>query len=864
MTPALFRTVFGASRREAKTPRLAPVPQDALKRLSVIEGAVALVEAGRLGESLRVIDRALEIGPDDADLLFARGSVLFAWGRYIEARAVLIRSADLGLQSGALHLKLGWACLWLGRISEAAASMHEATKAQPEEWSAHYGWGKVLRTQKRYDESQEAFERAFGLNPASLPCLSNLIAGEIQRGRLVCAEAYARRAIELNRESATAWSDLGVVLDAQDQYDAAVAAFEQCEELNQTKGGAPDEFINFGICLLRAGRTQEAIALFERRLSQHPSVMPHIHYAFALLTAGRITEGWKHYEFRWFDEPLRSLRLNFPKPVWDGQDLRGKTILLRSEQGHGDFIQFIRYAEHIKALGATVLLHLPESLRELAKGLDNIDQVLTPNTPYPPFDFYINLLSIPHVFGTDLCTIPADASYLRADVDRVAKWANRFDNDETLQIGIVWAGSPTHFRDRLRSIPLQLLAPLADVSGVRFYSLQKGSAASQLAEAPQKLPVVDLDPELLDFADTAAVIAHLDLVITVDTAVAHLAGAMGKPVWTLLPIPADWRWMEDFEGTPWYPTMRLFRQRRQRDWDDVIARVKRALELLAREGPHELSIPANDHASQKSVLPPKPIVDTNQHPVPTLGWAAETRQGLVHYFPAQSTVGKSIEWYGEHLQSQLDLLSRLIAPGSVVMEVGAGVGVHALSLAGVIGTDGHLILCEDDPLLRRLLMENLTANRVGNVTLLKRSLGRITSIGPMINEARVASPSDQTPFADSTTDTIDDFRLEALHWLKINEESDALGILQGAAETLWRLRPKLFIAAHDEQGVRQIEACARDLGYQCWKLETPYFNPANFNRREADIFSGRTALAVLAIPEESEVDVALEGCVRLT
>jgi hypothetical protein len=191
------------------------------------------------------------------------------------------------------------------------------------------------------------------------------------------------------------------------------------------------------------------------------------------------------------------------------------------------------------------------------------------------------------------------------------------------------------------------------------------------------------------------------------------------------------------------------------------------------------------------------------------------------------------------------------------------VGLHALSLARSIGTDGHLILCEDDTRLRRALMENLKANRVGNVTLLKRSLGRTTNIVPMINRgARVASPSVQAPFADSIADTIDDLQLESLHWLKLGEYVRASDLLEGAANTLWRLRPKLFVAAPDEGALGHLTRRARDFGYCCWRMDTPLFNPGNFNRREADIFSGRRSLALLAVPEEIEFDPVHEGCTR--
>lgn len=820
------------------------------KPANAIAEAVALAGAGRLGESLRTIDKALDAAPGDLDLLFARASTLFGWARYAEARAVLLRAEQLGLRSGALYSKLGWACFWLGRAEDAAEAMRKAAVAQPDEWETHFGLATALYAQKRTDESRAEFERALSLNAESLHCISNLVECEVDLGRLDVAEAYARRAIESNRESAVAWCNLGFVLDSQERYAEAVAAFERSEELEGVTDEAPDEFVRFGTCLLRAARTREAIALLDRKLPRHPSVGLHSHYALALLTSGRLTEGWEHYEVRWLEPPLRSTRPNFLKPAWAGQDLRGKAILLRAEQGHGDFIQFIRYASHIKALGATVLLQPRDEMRTLAEGLPEIGRILMPNTPYPPFDFYINLLSIPRVFGTDLSSIPADTPYLRADPDRTAKWAGRFDDDRMLKVGVVWAGSPGHVGDRFRSLPLSRLAPFMEVEGARFYSLQKGPAAGDLATASPNLSLVDLGSDLQDFADTAAAISKLDLVIGVDTAVVHLAGALGKLVWTLLPIPADWRWLEEREDSPWYPTMRLFRQHQQGDWGEVIDRVKHALEIEVRKERPKPSAKTSAEVPRKAAIALKPTVRSIPRSIPALCRVAETRVGIVQYFPDQPWIGKSIEWYGEYLQPQLELLSRLVTPGSIAMEVGAGVGLHALSLASTIGSAGHLFLYEDDDLIKRVLRQNLSSNQVANFTVMKHSLGRPANV-------------ESVPIQKSPIDTIDDLQLEMLHCLKLNAGLRALDILAGAENTLWRLRPKLFIAAADEEALAQLDPFVRDFGYRCFRMETPLFNRTNFNQRETDIFSGRTALAVLAIPEEIDLDVKLDGCVPL-
>jgi precorrin-6B methylase 2 len=360
---------------------------------------------------------------------------------------------------------------------------------------------------------------------------------------------------------------------------------------------------------------------------------------------------------------------------------------------------------------------------------------------------------------------------------------------------------------------------------------------------------MDVGAELEDFSDTAAVISQLDLVLCVDTAVAHLAGALGKPVWVMVAQPADFRWLEEREDSPWYPTLRLFRQSRRDDWSDVVAQVKAALEERVREGP---SAPVKASTSVKPVttatLPWTTPAQLNAGHRPGLSAVAETRVGILQYLPDEPIVGDAIGWYGEYLQPQLDLLARIVRPGSTVLEVGAGVGAHAVFLGRVLGESGHLLVYESRPVLQRILRQNLAANGLRNVTVMRRLLG---SQG----EGEGAEP---------TSETLDELQLERLDWLKVNAGVAAQEILAGASETLWRLRPLLFLAAPDEQGLRALTERAREFGYRCWRMETALFNRQNFNRREADIFAGAKAAALLAIPEEIEVDITLDECIEIS
>jgi FkbM family methyltransferase len=308
--------------------------------------------------------------------------------------------------------------------------------------------------------------------------------------------------------------------------------------------------------------------------------------------------------------------------------------------------------------------------------------------------------------------------------------------------------------------------------------------------------------------------------------------------------------------------MRLFRQRQQGDWKEVMARVRNALEEWARSD-HFQQAESNGKSSDAA---PSACLPLRTKPSHFRGRSApaETAMGIVQYFPDRSPIGESIAWYGEYLRAQTDMLATLMEPGSVVMEAGAGIGAHALSLAPVIGNAGHFLLYESRALFQQVLRQNLAANGISNVTVMKRALrGQSTSKANRMDDSCAEARSADPKSAGTVTETIDELRLDRLDWLKIGEECDAADVLEGASETLWRVRPKLFVAVQDDDDVSRVELRVRDRGYQCWKVTTSYFNRANFNRRDDDIFSGRMALAVLAIPEEIEFAVALDGCEKL-
>ena len=336
--------------------------------------------------------------------------------------------------------------------------------------------------------------------------------------------------------------------------------------------------VNRGTTLLAINRLPQAIAAFDAALAMEPdSVDAQWNRSVAQLALGDLRQGWVGYEYRWRKKEFAKHKRTFPEPLWLGdRALAGRTILLHAEQGLGDTIQFARYAAFAARMGAQVILEVQPSLKSLLTAIEGVTATIARGRPLPTFDLHCPLLSLPLALGTDEATIPAEIPYIHAPADRVERWRERLQATRSPRIGFAWAGSDGHANNHHRSIPLQQFSAIFGVSGVSFVSLQK-QASERERDVLGSAGVIDLADELGDFADTAAVISALDLVISVDTSVAHVAGAMGQTVWTLLPFAPDFRWQLDREDSPWYPTMRLFRQPQLRDWDSVLAGVRSEL-----------------------------------------------------------------------------------------------------------------------------------------------------------------------------------------------------------------------------------------------------------------------------------------------
>jgi hypothetical protein len=386
------------------------------------------------------------------------------------------------------------------------------------------------------------------------------------------ALAACDQALAVRPDYAEALSNRGVTLRELQRFEEAIDSFDRALAARPDYAEA---LSNRGVTLQELQRLDAAFASYDRAIAVRSDYAEaHWNKALLQLQTGCFRDGWRGYEWRrkldsWVARP-------FAAPEWQGEDIAGQRLLLYAEQGFGDTIQFARYVPLVAARGARVVLEVQPALKSLLAGLGGVETLVAKGGPLPPFDRQCPLLSLPLRFGASLEAIPATVPYLHAPNDKIDAWQQRLPLDTAL-VGLVWSGNPAYTRDHDRSIAFAQLAPLLAVPDVRFVSLQKEVRAGDARALQDHPDVIDLRADLKDFVDTAAVIAQLDLIITVDTAVAHLAGAMGKPVWVLLPFLPDFRWLLDRDDSPWYPSARLFRKSATRNWDDVVARVAHEL-----------------------------------------------------------------------------------------------------------------------------------------------------------------------------------------------------------------------------------------------------------------------------------------------
>lgn len=597
-----------ARQRYEQVLALSPRHFEALHLLGVYS-----IQTGQLERAVELIRQAIAIRKDQPGAYGNLANALNSLGRYPEALEASDRAIALNPGFAEAHGNRGQALHQLGRLEAALASYDRVAALKPTA-KAWFNQATLLRELGRLEAALTSYERVIGLEPGHAEALRSRGVVLCDLGHLQAALESYDRALAVRPDYAEAWSSRGMALrklgrpaEALASLDHALAIRPHNAESHNSRGGVlydlrrldealesydratalkPDyaeAYNNRGVVLSELRRLEEAMASYDAAIALRPDFADAQHnQALCRLLLGDYAAGWPQYEWRWRTEQLALTLPEGGAPTWLGQEsLAGRTLLVWAEQGLGDTLQFCRYVPAVAALGAQVILEVQPGLERLVGRLSGVAQVITRGQAAPPHDFRVPLLSLPLALGV----VPSgdETPYLQADANAVATWAERLTGWGGLRIGLCWAGGLRQDQvllnsmDARRSLSLEAFAPLAEVDGVEFFSLQKGPASAQLAELEARgwagPEITDLTADLMDLADTAALISNLDLVITCDTAVAHLAGGLGKPVWILSRFDGCWRWLHGRADTPWYPSARLFTQPAPGDWDSVIGQV---------------------------------------------------------------------------------------------------------------------------------------------------------------------------------------------------------------------------------------------------------------------------------------------------
>ncbi len=528
-------------------------------------------KSGRFSEAESLYRKILELRPNNAEIQSKLGAALASQGKIVQSVSILNKALEYDPNLVEAHVNLGGVLLIQEKIEAAISSFQQAILLDSNQTAAHINLGNTFLKQGKFNDAANSFNHALKLEPNSPQALNGIASTSMKNSKLEEAYDFFSRALKALPDQPEILSNMGILLRNQGKYVESEKILRKAIAI-QPK--IAEFHINLGNTLKSQSDIEGAMKCYQQSLILAPNnADAHWNKAQVLLSLGFIEEGFREYEWRTkcTDYQLHIWRPNGPS--WDGSNLNGKKILIYCEQGFGDSIQFIRYAKLLAAMGATVIVKCQPKLKELFKTIPEISQIISHIDKSITYHFHVSALSLPYLIGTNLETIPAEVPYIflpkRKAIDLISNGKKN--------IGIVWAGSSTHKNDQLRSTTLENFKPLLNTKGFNFYNLQYGERSKDIKTFGLENTLINLEKKLDGFMSTAILIEKLDLVISIDTSIAHLAGSLGKPVWTLLSFVPDWRWMLERVDSPWYPSMRLFRQSAPGDWKGVIENVQKEL-----------------------------------------------------------------------------------------------------------------------------------------------------------------------------------------------------------------------------------------------------------------------------------------------
>ncbi len=555
---------------------VAPKPQEFTIE-KALGRALRYHTSGQLVEAKKLYQKIIDVAPNQPVALHYSGVIAHQEGHNNEAVALISRSLAINPNDLDAHCNLGLALEGLEKLEEAVASFRKAIEIKPDYALAHNNIGNVLMKLKRFEEASGEYKDAITIDPDNLESQNKLAQAFVDSGHLDKAGSHLQEMIRLDPENAEAHGNLGFVVNKMGNTSAALTSLRKAIFLKPEYAEAHN---NLGLALQETGRFGEALAGFKKAITIEPTRSEfHLNLGLLQLLMGDFENGWKNFTLCWRETASKPDRA-YAQPFWQGEDITAKTLLIYPEHGLGDFIHMSRYVPMVKALCARLILEVPPPLFDLFSTYSGADVLIKLRGDPGHFDLHVPLVDLSRIFETRLETIPSVAEGLSVPCELIKKWKAHLAKYIGLRVGLVWSGNPTIAYDRSRSLKPELLKPLLELEGVNFFSLQvdHGGDVRELL-GPD---VVDLMPEAKPFPETAAAMENLDLIISIDTSAVHLAATLGRPVWVLLPLTPYWCWMIERDDSPWYPTVRLFRQQQFGDWGCAIDRIAEALKTLIK------------------------------------------------------------------------------------------------------------------------------------------------------------------------------------------------------------------------------------------------------------------------------------------
>jgi FkbM family methyltransferase len=708
------------------------------------------------------------------------------------------------------RLAAGWKSHQAGDLGAAERVYREVLRESPQNANAWCYLGMACHDQQRFEEAVQAY----------------------------------RQALEIQSRFPVAWNNLGNSFRQLRRLEDAVAAFDQALRL---KPDYVNAYRNKGTTLLWEGRIDAALDCYRQALRLSPEdAETHKNIGVIGLMRGDFREGWPEYEWR-----LRLPECHFPahpQPVWDGSPLDGKTLLLVGEQGLGDTIQFFRYGAELKRrFDCRVVLQCPGAVIPFLQSGNGIDQFVPSQDPAPRCDLWCPLLSVPARLGQcDAAHFPSSVPYLFAQADRIEAWRAQFAEFGGMRVGLAWQGNPQHQADRMRSIPFAEFLPLQRLAGVHWFSLQKGVGLEQRDRYAGRFdvkPIPGMDESGAAFLDSAAIMHHLDLIITIDSAIAHVAGALGIPTWLLLAHVPDWRWMLDRTDSPWYPSLRIFRQPQVGDWSNVIRQVADQL-------------PAADRRVRKR----RP--DEFRLASSAVQQLTNARHGLLISNRMDTYIGRSLECYGEFSEGEVELFRQFVRGGQTVIEAGANIGAHTVPLARLVGEQGKVLAFEPQRALFEILCGNVALNSLSNVACRHAALGAECGsiLVPRLAYDRPNNFGGLELGACERGETVELLSIDSLSiprcdFLKADVEGMELAVLQGGIQTLRRDKPLLYLENDRPQKSPPLISFLMEIGYQLFWHAPPLFRSDNYFGNPSNEFPDLVSINMLGVPAGARVEI---------